>query len=66
VFQGIRRALGSAPDQKNAAITAEVRAKLETLVPARRPPWQRQTAAIDGPVGCFDRQALRAERRARP
>jgi site-specific recombinase XerD len=31
VFQGIRRTLGSAPDQKNAAITAEVRAMVETL-----------------------------------
>jgi hypothetical protein len=31
VFQGIRRALGSAPDQKHAAITAEVRAMVETL-----------------------------------
>jgi hypothetical protein len=30
VFQGIRRTLGSAPDQKNAAITAEVRAMVET------------------------------------
>ncbi|MBV9328495.1 MAG: site-specific integrase [Chloroflexi bacterium] len=31
VFQGIRRTLGAAPDQKNAAITAEVRATLEKL-----------------------------------
>jgi integrase len=31
VFQGIRRTLGSAPDQKNAAITAQVRAMVETL-----------------------------------
>jgi hypothetical protein len=33
VFQGISRTLGSAPDQKNAAITAEVRAMVETLSP---------------------------------
>jgi site-specific recombinase XerD len=31
VFQGIRRALGTAPGQKNPAITAEVGAMLETL-----------------------------------
>lgn len=31
VFQGIRRRLGSAPAQKNPAITAEVRAMVETL-----------------------------------
>ena len=31
VFQGIRRTLGSAPAQKNAAITAEVRTMVETL-----------------------------------
>ena len=31
VFQGIRRTLGSAPTQKTAAVTAELRAMLETL-----------------------------------
>jgi integrase len=31
VFQGIRRSLGSAPDQKAAAVTSDVRAMVETL-----------------------------------
>jgi len=57
VFQGIRRTLGSAPDQKNAAITAEVRAMVETLSPALIGVRDRALLLV-GFAGAFRRSEL--------
>jgi integrase len=58
VFQGIRRTLGSAPDQKNAAITAEVRAMVETLSPASLIGVRDRALLLVGFAGAFRRSEL--------
>jgi integrase len=58
VFQGIRRTLGSAPDQKNAAITAEVRAMLETLSPTSLIGVRDRALLLVGFAGAFRRSEL--------
>jgi integrase len=58
VFQGIRRALGSAPDQKHAAITAEVRAMVETLSPTTLIGVRDRALLLVGFAGAFRRSEL--------
>jgi integrase len=58
VFQGIRRALGSAPDQKNAAITAEVRAMLGTLDLSTSSGVRDRALLLIGFAGAFRRSEL--------
>jgi len=58
VFQGIRRTLGSAPDQKNAAITAEVRAMVETLSPTSLIGVRDRALLLVGFAGAFRRSEL--------
>jgi integrase len=58
VFQGIRRTLGSAPDQKNAAITAEVRAMVETLSPTSAIGVRNRALLLVGFAGAFRRSEL--------
>jgi integrase len=58
VFQGIRRTLGSAPDQKNAAITAEVRAMVETLEPGTPLGIRDRALLLVGFAGAFRRSEL--------
>src|SRR2546422_1107223 len=58
VFQGIRRTLGSAPDQKNAAITAEVRAMVETLAPNTLIGVRDRALQLVGFAGAFRRSEL--------
>jgi len=58
VFQGIRRTLGSAPDQKNAAITAEVRAMVETLSPSTLIGVRDRALLLVGFAGAFRRSEL--------
>jgi integrase len=58
VFQGIRRTLGSAPDQKNAAITAEVRAMVETLSPTSLIGERDRALLLVGFAGAFRRSEL--------
>ena len=58
VFQGIRRTLGTAPAQKNAAITAEVRAMVETLSPASLIGMRDRALLLVGFAGAFRRSEL--------
>ncbi len=58
VFQGIRRTLGSAPDQKNAAITAEVRAMVESLSPTTLIGARDRALLLVGFAGAFRRSEL--------
>jgi site-specific recombinase XerD len=58
VFQGIRRTLGSAPDQKNAAITAEVRAMVETLSSTSLIGVRDRALLLVGFAGAFRRSEL--------
>jgi len=58
VFQGIRRALGSAPAQKNAAITAEVRAMVETLSLTSLGGVRDRALLLVGFAGAFRRSEL--------
>jgi site-specific recombinase XerD len=58
VFQGIRRTLGSAPVQKNAAITAEVRAMVETLSPTSVIGIRDRALLLVGFAGAFRRSEL--------
>jgi integrase len=58
VFQGIRRTLGAAPDQKNAAITAEVRAMVETLSPTSLLGVRDRALLLVGFAGAFRRSEL--------
>jgi integrase len=58
VFQGIRRTLGSAPAQKNAAITAEVRAMVETLSPVSVISMRDRALLLVGFAGAFRRSEL--------
>jgi site-specific recombinase XerD len=58
VFQGIRRTLGSAPDQKHAAITAEVRAMVETLSPTAVIGVRDRALLLVGFAGAFRRSEL--------
>jgi site-specific recombinase XerD len=58
VFQGIRRTLGAAPDQKNPAITAEVRAMLETLDVNTLSGVRDRALLLVGPAGAFRRSEL--------
>ena len=58
VFQGIRRTLGSAPDQKNAAITAEVRAMVETLSTTSSIGVRDQALLLVGFAGALRRSEL--------
>ena len=58
VFQGIRRTLGWAPDQKNAAITAEVRAMVETLSPTSLLGVRDRALLLVGFAGAFRRSEL--------
>src|SRR5713226_1289787 len=58
VFQGIRRTLGSAPDQKNAAITAEVRAMVETLSPTALIGVRDRALLLVGFAGAFRRSEV--------
>jgi site-specific recombinase XerD len=58
VFQGIRCTLGSAPDQKNAAITAEVRAMVETLSCSSLVGVRDRALLLVGFAGAFRRSEL--------
>jgi integrase len=58
VFQGIRRTLGSAPSQKNAAITAEVRAMVETLSPTSLIGVRDRALLLVGFAGAFRRSEV--------
>jgi len=58
VFQGVRRTLGSAPDQKNAAINAEVRAMVETLSPTSLTGIRDRALLLVGFAGAFRRCEL--------
>ncbi len=58
VFQGIRRTLGSAPDQKNAAITAEVRAMVETLSSTSLLGVRDRALLLVGFAGAFRRSCV--------
>jgi site-specific recombinase XerC len=58
VFQGIRNTLGSAPDQKNAAITAEVRAMVETLSPTSLIGVRDRALLLVGFAGAFRRSEV--------
>lgn len=58
VFQGIRRTLGSAPDQKQPAITAEVRAMLETLDLRTLSGVRDRALLLVGFAGAFRRSEL--------
>jgi integrase len=58
VFQGIRRTLGSAPVQKNAAITAEVRAMVETLSTTSLIGVRDRALLLVGFAGAFRRSEL--------
>jgi site-specific recombinase XerD len=58
VFQGIRRTLGSAPDQKNPAITAEVRAMVETLKLPTLIGTRDRALLLVGFAGAFRRSEL--------
>jgi integrase len=58
VFQGIRRTLGSAPAQKNAAITAEVRAMVETLSPTSLIGVRDRALLLVGFAGAFRRSEV--------
>ncbi|MDQ6672263.1 MAG: tyrosine-type recombinase/integrase [Chloroflexota bacterium] len=65
VFQGIRRTLGSAPAQKNAAITAEVRAMVETLAPTLLIGVRDRALLLVGFAGAFPPQRAGLARRRR-
>ncbi len=58
VFQGIRRTLGSAPDQKQPAITAEVRAMIETLDLSTLSGVRDRALLLVGFAGAFRRSEL--------
>jgi site-specific recombinase XerD len=58
VFQGIRRTLGAAPDQKNPAITAEVRAMVETLELDTLSGARDRALLLVGFAGAFRRSEL--------
>jgi integrase len=58
VFQGIRRTLGSAPDQKNAAITVEVRTMVETLSSTSLIGVRDRALLLVGFAGAFRRSEL--------
>jgi site-specific recombinase XerD len=58
VFQGIRRTLGAAPDQKNPAITAEVRAMVETLDLSTLSGARDRALLLVGFAGAFRRSEL--------
>jgi site-specific recombinase XerD len=58
VFQGIRRTFGPAPDQKNAAITAEVRAMVEKLSPTSLIGVRDRALLLVGFAGAFRRSEL--------
>jgi site-specific recombinase XerD len=58
VFQGIRRTLGSAPDQKNPAITAEVRAMIEALDLSTLSGVRDRAVLLVGFAGAFRRSEL--------
>jgi hypothetical protein len=53
VFHGIRRTLGSAPAQKNAAITAEMCAMVETLSPTSLAGGRHRAVLLVGFAGAF-------------
>jgi integrase len=57
-LQGIRRTLGSAPAQKNAAITAEVRAMVETVSPTSLIGNRDRALLLVGFAGAFRRSEL--------
>jgi site-specific recombinase XerD len=58
VFQGIRRTLGSAPAQKHAAITAEVRAMVDTLSLISLIGTRDRALLLVGFAGAFRRSEL--------
>jgi site-specific recombinase XerD len=58
VFQGIRRTRGSAPDQKQPAITAEVRAMVETLKLETLSGVRDRALLLVGFAGAFRRSEL--------
>jgi integrase len=58
VFQGIRRTLGSAPDQKHPAITADVRAMVGTLEPGSLRGARDRALLLVGFAGAFRRSEL--------
>lgn len=58
VFQGIRRTLGTGPDQKNPAITAEVRAMIETLKLDSLSGARDRALLLAGFAGAFRRSEL--------
>jgi len=57
-FQGIRRSLGSPPSQKNPAITAEVRAMVETLALDTLSGVRDRALLLVGFAGAFRRSEL--------